>query len=577
MKKHFYLPVAVLFIFVELLNAQQIEVFTFFDKFAVGTDPNKVETILPKSERLTSERRGKIIANISSNMPDSMQICINVAVANWRSYLDNNAIIALDFKYEDIAADYDIGTEVLYFIDIDKQTTYPFSLAKYLGKYVGEDSLAAVIHINKNTIWDCGYSNKITLGTNNLTYAVFRSIAHSLGFGSSVKDRGGVQGITFGSMYGYSVFDRLVFTPNKRLEEIPNTRRENKELRDFCLSKLGTVYVLNSGTEYQLHAPTAEFESYRSLQYFVDKNSLMSYDLESGEKYLRVDNKTLDVLHALGWNLQGQSNLKIMSENIKDDGIASAYESYDFKVENYSGYSISQPQWTYTLPLKGGGEDVIAMSNNFTFTIPNVEDKNKYDINVDGDINGLITFKCMINGKEVIALYNITLELKPQIISYSEIIKTIDETNTAYSIDFTVRYVGRNNLRVGTREEYSPSLIMQTIEEPYVAHVHKSSINIFNYAWVILNVKNDYGEDEVIITLENLRRGFELNNSLVGEQQIPHDFINASFIKVYSRGGAYIMRVTDMATLKSLNKDVYILQLYDADGICFKTTKYMNL
>lgn len=577
MSKHFHLIISILFVFIVSLNAQEIETLTFFDKFDVGTNPNKVETILPKIERLNSERRGNIIANISPDIPDSMQICINVAVTNWRNYLDNNATVILDFKYQDITDNYDVGTEVSYWSDLENQTTYPLCLAKYLGKYTEVDTPAAIIYINRNTKWDCGYSNKVTSGTNNLTYAIFRSIAHTLGFGSSVKNREGTQGITFNSIYGYSVFDRLVFTPTKRLEEVPNTRRENKELKDFCLSNSGPVYVMNGGTDYQLYAPATGFESYRSLQYFNDKNSLMSYDLQSGEKYLRVDNRTLDILHAIGWNIQDQSNLKIKSENIEENGIASGYKSYDFKVENYSGHSISQPQWSYTLPLKDGGEDIIATSGSSTFTIPIVEDKNKYDINVDGDINGLITFKCLLNGKETSTLYNITLELKPQIISYSEIIKTIDETKTSYSIDFTVHYTGKNYLRAGTREEYSPSLIMQTIEEPYVAHVHKSSINIFNYAWVILSVKNEYGEDEVIITLEGTESSSGINNSPTGMQQPPNDFIDASLIKVYSKGGAYITQITDITALKNLDRDIYMLQLYNKDNICFKTTKYINL
>lgn len=577
MKKHFYLLISVLLIFVELLNAQQTEVFTFFDKFAVGTDPNTVETILPKSERLSSERRGKIIANTSSNMPDSMRICIDVAVSNWQSYLDNNATIVLYFEYEDIAEDYDIGTDVLYWTDKENKTFYPQCLAKYLGLSVNVDDLDATIHINKYTTWDCGYSNKIKPGTNNLTYAIFRSIAHVIGFGSSVRDRGGSRGITFYSTDGYSIFDKLIFTPTKRLEDVPNTKRENQELKDFCLSNSGAVYALKNDAAYQLYAPSTGFEPYRSLQYFSDKNSLMSYDLQSGEKFLRVDDRTLEVLHAIGWNIREQSHIKIVGQNLSDNGIASAYESNNFKVENYSGYSISQSQWTYTLPLKDGGEDVVATSNAATFTIPAVEDINKYAINVDGDINGLITFKCIINGEETIALYNITLELKPKIISYSEIVKTINETNTTYSIDFAVHYVGKDYLSVGVKEDYSPFLEIEIVEEPYVAHVHRSGINTFDYAWVILSVENQYGEDEVIITLENLISSSFSEYNLTKNSQVSREFMNVSFIKVFTKEGKYVMQVKEIDSLNKLDKDIYILQFYDSNSICFKTIKYMKM
>ena len=157
------------------------------------------------------------------------------------------------------------------------------------------------------------------------------------------------------------------------------------------------------------------------------------------------------------------------------------------------------------------------------------------------------------------------LDLKPRIISYSEIIKTVNETNTAYSIDFTVRYVGSDFLRVGVREEYSPSLIMQTIEEPLVAHVHRSSINAFNYAWVWLHVYNEYGEDEITITLKNLIG----DSDITGVQTIHSDFVNASIIKIYTKEGKYMMQITNWDDLKELNQEIYILQLCNKDGIPF--------
>lgn len=577
MRTNVYLMSFVLFSFIASLNAQEIETLSFFDKFDSSTNPIKVETILPKAERISSKHRGEISTNISPDIPDSMRICIDVAVSNWQNYLDNDVEIVLNLEYEDIGGDYDIGTEVLYWTDMANQTIYPQCLAKYLGLYIDMGKVDGIIHINKNTTWDCGYSNVVTPGTNNLTYAIFRSIAHVLGFGSSVRDRGGSRGITFESTYGYSVFDKLVFTPTKRLDEVPNTKRENQELKNFCLSNSGTVYALKSDTEYQLYAPSTGFEPYRSLQYFKNKNSLMSYDLQSGEKYLRIDNRTLEVLHAIGWNIREELNLKIISEGISDNGIASAYDAYNFVIENYSGYSIDQPQWTYTLPLKDGGEEIVANSNSATFTIPVVKDLNKYKINVDGDISGLITFRCVIDGKEVITLYNITLELKPQIISYSEIKKKINDTNTAYSIDFTVHYRGKDYLSVGVREEYSSILKMETIKEPYVAHVHRSSINIDDYAWVVIRVENQYGKDEVIITLENLINSSKVDHKLIGSTHIPREFTNASYVKVFTKEGKYIMQTNRIEDLDKLDNNIYVLQFCDTYGACIKTTKYLKM
>ena len=278
-------------------------------------------------------------------------------------------------------------------------------------------------------------------------------------------------------------------------------------------------------------------------------------------------NNQLSEMSPTGREIQEQSGLKIVCERIEEDGFASAYESYSFSIENNTDHSISEPQWTYTLPLKGGGESIIATSQNDIFTIPIVESKDLYDIDADHCISGKILFSCIIDGEESVASYNIMLDLKPHIISYSEIIKTVNETNTAYSIDFTVRYVGSDFLRVGVREEYSPSLIMQTIEEPLVAHVYRSSINAFNYAWVWLHVYNEYGEDEVIITLES---------DITGVQTIHSDFVNASVINIYTKEGKYMMQITNWDDLKELNQEIYILQLCNKEGIPFKTIKYLK-
>ena len=278
-------------------------------------------------------------------------------------------------------------------------------------------------------------------------------------------------------------------------------------------------------------------------------------------------NSQLSEMSPTGREIQEQSGLKIVCERIEEDGFASAYESYNFSIENNTNHSISEPQWTYTLPLKSGGETIIATSQNDIFTIPIVESKDLYDIDADHCISGKIVFSCFIDGEESVASYNIMLDLKPHIISYSEIIKTVNETNTAYSNDFTVRYVGSDFLEVGVREEYSPFLEIQTIEEPLVAHVCRSGINTFDCAWVWLHVYNEYGEDEVIITLES---------DITGIQTIHSDFVNASVINIYTKEGKYMMQITNWDDLKELNQEIYILQLCNKEGIPFKTIKYLK-
>lgn len=266
--------------------------------------------------------------------------------------------------------------------------------------------------------------------------------------------------------------------------------------------------------------------------------------------------------------------LRIVCDKIEKEEIISAYESYTFEINNYSQYSIAQPQWSYSLFLKEGGENVIATSSGATFTIPIVEDRNRYNISANNTIEGMITFKCIVDGVEQTVSYNMVLDLKPKIISYSEIVKTLNATETAYSIDFTVRYTGKDYLRVGVREEYSSNLKFETIEEPYIAHVHRSGINSTDYAWVYLRVENEYGKDEVIITLERWEDGTGIISHPV--DKFTFDLNNASSIMVYSKTGKYLMRTRDTNDLKKLSQDIYILRLCDEKGICYKTIKYVS-
>ena len=113
-------------------------------------------------------------------------------------------------------------------------------------------------------------------------------------------------------------------------------------------------------------------------------------------------NSQLSEMSPTGREIQEQSGLKIVCERIEEDGFASAYESYNFSIENNTNHSISEPQWTYTLPLKSGGETIIATSQNDIFTIPVVENKDEYDIDADHCISGRIVFRGIIDGEESI-------------------------------------------------------------------------------------------------------------------------------------------------------------------------------
>lgn len=266
-------------------------------------------------------------------------------------------------------------------------------------------------------------------------------------------------------------------------------------------------------------------------------------------------------------------DMKIVCDKIEREGIVSAYETYTFEIENRLE-SVDRIQWSYSLPLKDGGMEMVSTTGEPVFTIPAVGDESRYEMDADYVIKGIVSLKCEVDGVEEEYFVEIDVDLKPKIISYSEIEKTVNETETKYSIDFTVRYVGSDCLRVGLREEYSPFLEMSTVKEPYLAHVHKSGINTFDRAWVVLIAQNEYGEDEIGIELEAMGDVSGLNYTRL--EDLSGELAGVRSIKVFDWSGRYVMQVQDANDLDKLIPGIYVLQLLNSKGACCKVLKYLK-
>lgn len=59
-------------------------------------------------------------------------------------------------------------------------------------------------------------------------------------------------------------------------------------------------------------------------------------------------------------------------------------------------------------------------------------------------------------------------------------------------------------------------------------------------------------------------------------EEFSYELSDAFAVKVYSKTGKYIMWIEDINELRSLTSDIYILQLYDDEGVCYKTIKYIK-
>ena len=54
-------------------------------------------------------------------------------------------------------------------------------------------------------------------------------------------------------------------------------------------------------------------------------------------------------------------------------------------------------------------------------------------------------------------------------------------------------------------------------------------------------------------------------------EEFSYELSDAFAVKVHSKTGKYIMWIEDINELRNLTSDIYILQLYDDKGVCYKT------
>lgn len=558
------------------LYAQETEMLVFAEKFTNSSSASTVQTILPKTERLSSSQRGSIEMIMGDDIPDSVRVCANVAAELWRSYLNNKYPIRLNVSYLDLDSDNDIEIEVLY---RPGDIYYPTSLYAHLFdvELGGEDGKAdAYIFINKSKEWDCSHNKEISASTRNMTYAMLRAIAVSLGFGSSVTQKTirGEDIIAFGESKGHSVFDNLIFSSQgKYLKDITNIgNRQNTELANYAQPLQGiNLYVLKQDEQHKLYAPE-QFEIYKSLVYLDNKESLMHHNLKTGTKQFRVDATTIELLDAIGWGINTPNEVEIVGKGIDDTGLASAYESHTFTLQNHNGGTITDALWTYTLPLQNGKDTIISQApNSLPFNIQAIDNEDKYRINVNGDISGKIIFTGKIKGKEVEDIFNLSLELKPRIKAVKIIKKESNYPLSSYNMYYTVEYVGSDHLFIQIEEEYAGGMESQFVYEPFFAHVVSKYITAPFYNWVDITVENAYGKDIYTIELppytESNTKALPLNKPEVKSQY--------TYIEVFDEQGRKITRIENLNELRMQKQGLYILKFYK-DTTCVKTTKYLK-
>lgn len=435
----------------------------------------------------------------------------------------------------------------------------------------------ATININNCISWSCDFTNGSISGSKNLSYAILRSLGHVFGFGSSVVQRNLGRGdiITFGNNYYYTIFDTLIkSTDGTSLTNIPilNKNRHNPQLASFSQPSDGTtIYVSENIPDFKIYAPPVFVKS-KSMVYLDNRKSLMHYDLIPGDKQLKIDSTTTELLKKIGWNFNS-TIVTIIGDNIPETGICSAYDSHSFLLSNPENDLLSDISWQFLIENKNNEYIPIADASGTTvFEIESVSNHEEYNINPDGDLNGLILCNLKINGVQKQLSYRLSLELSPMIFS----ITTPDITSTSdyfYDCSFVVDYSGCNHLMVNLEQENMSIIVSDYVYEPFLAHVSVPHISKHLYTWIDIIAENDYGETIETIEIPPLDT---ISDEFQSINPISRDQLYSGKYEIYDISGNLIMSNATYSDLNRLQSSkIYILKTVSESNE-IKTIKYIK-
>lgn len=439
---------------------------------------------LPMKIKRVSSNEGRIILSFDEEFPDTVLVALNAAKKIWEAKIPTKQPIYIKVLFEEFEPDIAMAADVIMHEGGELQGC-PTALGSQLlnSTYSDEESPDGYIIFNSLLDWNCGFTADDNSGYNLPTMAM-RGIARCLGFGSSILEEAKDYFSFYFSWPSY--FDKLIYNNSVCLASL---EQGSREMAEFV--KSDNVFVKATEGQYQLHAPK-QYVPYSSLCYFKDENSLMSHSLGRGSVLLDIDNKTLDVLRTIGWNLPSEG-LEISCNNISESGIGSSYEDHTFSLSKGS-VNPSNLKWRFLLKNQHEEYVLVSAGSGEEFTISKIASPGNYHVNVNGDLEGRIECDYMLNGSTYSAVpFSLSLELKPIIHS----IENITITNVSryeFSLRFNVVYTGTDRITVEVEEDSSTSLRDYTFAEPYIAHVKTGRITNLAYSWVTIIASNKYGK-----------------------------------------------------------------------------------
>lgn len=552
-------------------HAQEIEVITFDENFTSAAPYVYDAPLRNKDLRKSDNLGGQIDVDYAEILPDSIKNAINVAVELWEDCLPLETRLAIRVRFDFNSTDMSVSVPLMKVEGTD--TLYPVAYYKtYVAEnYQSDGNSDGDVLFSNSASWTCQYSQGNSTGQNDLTTAMLRAIAITLGFGGTVRQNGEGNVYFYNTNSGYTPFEHMIFNDSDvPLSSIMKGRRnhDNPALHSYC-EPTGSLWLKWDDKQYKLYAPST-FVRDKSMIYLDAPTSLMHYEMPSGSSYLDVDSTTISIIRALGWKDTYPSR-RIYCQDIPSTGIASAYETYLFEINNYTS-DMSSLHWEFqTRTGDGDYQTVIQQYDGQTFLVNPVPFLSTSRINPEGDIDAKVLLTYTLGGIERRTSLKLTLECAPKILAVYDQTVHSNGYNTLYDYSFSVSYRGATSITIGVEQEYSSWYEIRHIHEPFLAHAFLKYLSRGNMVWVDISVSNEYGTDtytiEIPVQSPDAIGEIAANDpNTMRSRYIDH-------IDVYSTGGSLLKRIRSISELSNFHSCTLLLQYFDKEGQQIQTKK----
>lgn len=501
-----------------------------------------------KSNRV-STIKGQIVMTYDSDLPDSIKNAINMAKGMWESRLVCKQPIYVNVVFEPQPQNIAMISDVLY---SETPLGCPTSLASQLSDYAygSSESPDGYINLNSNLSWNCDINTHVA-DENNLTTMILRGIARTLGFGSSVTQKTESK-IDF--YFGWpTYFDKLLRNQNVWLHSMDGN---SAEMRNFITS--GNVVIDTPSSTYKVYAPSV-YDPGKSLYYIEGRKSIMSNSLGQGHIPQEIDDYTVDILNAIGWNIPLNAG-NIKCDNISDNNNISAYIPHTFSIDKAEGDVISDYNWSFQLKDDSGVYTTVSKGSASGFIIAEISSPHGYYVNSAGEMEGRIECIYTLNGKQKRASSDLSLDLKPVILSINNLEVHENQEDYYFWLTFELNYRGSNKVYICVSDEESPYITRNEFYEPLLAHITTTQMSTTCYSWVDIDINNQYGKTTKTLEFAPIQEalekipssGIDDINSTYGttarliviklDGSVLYDGPESNFSKEQLPGGLYIMK-----------------------------------